>query len=141
MEKVLDLFNRTSRSVYMNVKGMLKRRYSATTHYQSLLLSLDNKKKGVYVKYPIPVAASNFSRGRCCLRLIIILINSKEERNKIYSLPSSWRRSKVGTYVFRVVKHRLRRAQKKAGMLAVKHLRNIYRELKDFFIQRAVYSL
>ncbi len=134
MEKVLDLFNRTYRSVYVNVKNMLKRRYSATTHYQSLLLSLDNKKKGVYVKYPIPVARRILAEGDVFATHYYIN-KLKEERNKIYSLPSSWRRSKVGTYVFRVVKHRLRSAQKKAGTLAVKHLRNIYRELKDFFIQ------
>ena len=134
MEKVLDLFNRIYRPVFQSVKNLLKRRYASKAYYQSLLLSLDNKKKGVYVKYPLPVARRIFAHGD--IFAIHYHINKlKEERSKVHGLPSVWRRSRVGRYVAKVIGKKLRAAYKKAGKLAFSRATQTYKELKDFFVQ------
>ena len=134
MEKVLDLFHKMYRPAYRNVQKILKSRYSPKTHYQSMVLSLDNKKIGVYVKYPTPVARRILDKSDM-FAMHYYIERLKEERDQLHTLSPSWKRAKVGKYVYRVIRNRLNRAQKSAGQKIFKHLKVVHAELKDFFIQ------
>ena len=134
MEKVLGLFNRIYRPVYTNVRNIVTRRYSAKAYYQSLVLSADEQSKGLLIKYPVPVARRILREGDFSA-IHHYITKLKEERDLIYSLPYSWRRSMVGKYSMKLVQKRLNNAQKKAGLQALSHLKSIRAELKDFFNQ------
>ena len=134
MEKVLDLFHRIYRPVYTQVKNLITRRNSLKSYYQSLLLSVDKKSSGVSVHYPIPVARRILREGDFSA-VHHYIIKLKEERDLIYSLPYSWRKSMAGRYSTKLIKKRLENAQKKAGRQALAHLRRVRAELKDFFTQ------
>lgn len=134
MEKVLDLFHRVYRPVYTQVKNIIIRKRSLKSYYQSLVLSADEQKKGRTIQYPVPVARrilreGDFSAAHHYINKL------KEERDLIYSLPYSWRRSMVGKYSTKLIRKRLNNAQKKAGRQALAHLRVIRAELKDFMTQ------
>ena len=134
MEKVLDLFQKVYRPVFNQVKGLLRRRHSFKTYYQSLVLSADEQAKGRSVKYPVPVARRILREGNFSATHHYIT-KLKEERDLMYTLPSSWRRSSVGKYSRKIIRKRLLNAQKKAGREALQHLRIIHKELKGFFNQ------
>ena len=134
MEKVLDLFHRIYRPVYIQVKNIINRRNSAKTYYQSLVLSADEQSKGRLIQYPVPVARRILREGDFSA-IHHYITKLKEERSLIYSLPYSWRRSMVGKYSMKLVRKRLSNAQKKAGLQALAHLRTTLAELKDFFNQ------
>ena len=134
MEKVLDLFHRVYRPVYTQVRNLVSRRNSMKSYYQSLVLSADQQSKGRIVHYPTPVARRILREGDFSA-LHHYVTKLKEERDLIYSLPYSWRRSMVGQYSQKLITRRLNNAQKKAGKRALSHLKIIRAELKDFFTQ------
>ena len=134
MEKVLDLFHRIYRPVYTQVKNLVTSRRSLKTYYQSLVLSADQQSRGVSIRYPVPVARRILREGDFSA-IHHYITKLKEERDLIYSLPYSWRRSMVGRYSRKLIKKRLNNAQKKAGRQALNHLKKIRSELKDFFTQ------
>ena len=134
MEKVLDLFHRVYRPVYNQVKGISAGRSSLKSYYQSLVLSADERERGVVVEYPVPVARRILREGNFS-SVHHYITKLKEERDMIYNLPGSWKSSLVGKYSARLIKKRLNQAQKRAGRQALAHLRTIRAELKDFFTQ------
>ena len=134
MEKVLDLFQRVYRPVYTQVRNITSARYSFKSYYQSLVLSADEQDKGRVIRYPVPVARRILREGDFSAAHHYIT-KLKEERDLIYSLPYSWRRSMVGKYSTKLIQKRLRNAQSKAGRQALAHLKLIRAELKDFFLQ------
>ena len=135
MEKVLDLFNKTYRPVYARVKNLVKGSFSFRSHYQSLLLSVDKKSRGrAYVSYP-KAAARRILREGDVSALHGYITKLKEARDRMYSLPYSWRKSPVGRQAVRLSKIALKRAQKRAGRAAFVHLQKLRAELKDFFVQ------
>lgn len=135
MEKVLDLFHRVYRPVYTKVKNIiLRRRTPLKTYYQSLVLSADEQNKGRLVQYPVPVARRILREGDFSA-VHYYITKLKKERDLIYGLPYSWRRSMVGKYSMKLIKKRLDNAQKTAGKQAVAHLKIIRAELNDFLTQ------
>ena len=134
MEKVLVLFHRVYRPVYTQVRNIIIRKHSLKSYYQSLVLSADEQNKGRVVQYPVPVARRILREGDFSA-IHHYITKLKEERDLIYSLPYSWRRSMVGKYSTKLIKKRLNNAQKKAGRQALAHLRVISAELKDFLTQ------
>ena len=134
MEKVLALFTRVYGPVYSRVKNIIVSRNSFKTHYQSLVLSADQQKKGRLISYPVPVARRILREGDLST-VHHYITKLKEERNLIYNLPYSWRRSMVGKYSTKLVTKRLKNTQKRAGRQVLAHLKVIRAELKDLIIQ------
>ena len=134
MEKVLDLFHRVYRPVHTQVKNIILKRISLQSYYQSLVLSADKQTKGRLVRYPVPVARRILREGDFSA-VHHYVTKLKEERDLIYNLPYSWRRSMVGKYSMKLIKKRLNKAQKKAGLQALTHLKILRAELKGFMTQ------
>ena len=134
MEKVLDLFQRIYRPVYRRVRRLSSRKSSLKSYYQSLVLSADRQSRGRRVHYPTPVARRILREGDFSA-VHHYITKLKEERDLIYNLPYSWRRSMVGKYSTKLIKKRLNNAQIKAGRQALTHLKAINKELKGFFEQ------
>lgn len=134
MEKVLDLFELTYRKIYKNVQKIIRDKYSRRAYYQSVLLSADEQKKGVIVRYPLSIARRILREGDFAVSHSYIM-KLKNELNLIYKQPYSWRRSKVGKYSIRLIKNRITHSSNKAGQQALNHLKNIRGELKSFFTQ------
>ncbi len=135
MQKVLDLFNRIYRPAYSQVKNLINSGAYLKSYYQSLLLSMDkNKKPGQVLQYPISVSRRVF-KERDISAMHHYIMKLKQERDLLYALPYSWRRSKVGQYSVNVIKKRLVNAQRTAGRKVLAHLKKIRSELKGFFIQ------
>jgi len=133
MEKVLDLFQRVYRPTYQQVKDIISNRYSSKDYYQSLVLtSAGNTKSGI--KYPNVVVRRILREGDFA-NIHHYINRLKEERDLIYSLPNSWRRSMIGRYSTKLVSRRLANAQKSAGKKVVAHLKIIQNELDNFFTQ------
>jgi len=134
MEKVLDLFHRVYRPVYVRVKNIVVSRHSMKQYYQSLVLSADDQDKGRVINYPAPVARRILREGGFSA-MHHYIEKLKEERDLIYSLPYSWRRSMVGKYSSKLIDKRLNNAQRKAGKQAVAYLKVTLDELQGFLTQ------
>ena len=130
----MDLFHRIYRSTYTQVKNIIANHHSLKSYYQSLILSMDGKNRAGIIQYPLPVTR-RISREGDFSALHHYITKLKEERDLIYQLPYSWRRSMVGKYSTKLIKKRLNNAQRKAGRRALSHLKVIRAELKGFFTQ------
>ncbi len=134
MEKVLDLFHRVYRPTWTQVKNIIASRHSLKSYYQSLVLSMDEKNRTSRIPYPMSVVR-RISREGDFSTLHHYITKLKEERDLIQQFPYSWRRSMVGKYSTKLIRKRLKNAQKKAGGRALRHLKVIRAELQGFFTQ------
>ena len=134
MGKVLDLFKSIYYPVYTRVNELTKQRHSFKSHYQSLVLSVGPHKGSRSVDYPMVVSRRILREADFAAQHQYIK-GVKKQRDMIYNLSSSWRRSQVGHYTSSLIKKELFKAQQTAGQIAMRHLKGIRNELRDFFNQ------
>ena len=134
MGKVLDLFKNSYYPVFSQVNDLIKGRHSQKAHYQSLVLSLSDQKRYKTVDYPKVISRrilreAGFSAQHHYINRL------KDQRDAVYRQAGFWRRSKAGRYTLALINRQLNRAQIQGGKQALRQLRVIRRELKDFFNQ------
>ena len=134
MGKVLDLFKSIYYPVYTRVSDLTKQRHSFKSHYQSLVLSVGPHSSSLSVNYPL-VLSRRILREADFAAQHQYIKGLKKQRDLVYSFHRAWKQSQLGRYVNSVIKKELLRAQMAAGQMAIKHLKGIRNELRDFFNQ------
>lgn len=140
MDKVLGLFNKIYKPVFVKIDKMLDQRPKPATYFNEVVrvirdfkLNGEDMDKG---KYQIPflvvrriLQEGDFQNSYNYIKKLL------EERRRIKAMPAEWKSSAIGKYSNRVLRTRLIKARERAGRQIRTHLETIKNELFDLFEQ------
>ena len=133
MEKVLNLFNVSYLPVLKNVKKSLNWGSSYNAYVKAVLSANRNKEQGLELSdgsvFP-EVIRDRLEKNPSFRSLIYYLKNLMEEKALVDSLPSSWRRDRVGRNASYVLSRRISSTRKRAGKEIRRILIEVYGDLK-----------
>jgi hypothetical protein len=140
MDKVLNLFNKIYRPVFVRIDKMLDRRPKASDYFEDVIKALIQ-----YKKYGNDIDTSKFQIPFLVTRRLLqegdfqnsynYIKKLLRERKRLQSMPAGWRSSSIGKYATRVLKTRLIKARDRAGRQIRAHLETVKDELFDLFEQ------
>jgi hypothetical protein len=140
MDKVLNLFNKIYRPVFVRIDRMLDRRPKASDYFEDVIKALIQ-----YKKYGNDIDTSKFQIPFLVTRRLLqegdfqnsynYIKKLLRERKRLQSMPAGWRSSSIGKYATRVLKTRLIKARDRAGRQIRAHLETVKDELFDLFEQ------
>lgn len=140
MDKVLNLFNKIYKPVFVNIDKLLESRNRPDFYFTEVVKVIrDYKLKGENLdrsSYTIPflvvrrvLQEGDFQNSYNYIKKLL------EERKRIAAMPADWRSSAIGKYSERVLRTRLVKARERAGRQIRLHLETIKAELMDLFEQ------
>ena len=128
MEKTLNLFN----VMYSPVRNWVNKKTSRSSRrlYNDIVQAVQSQNS----VFPKAIALRVFRENDFQL-LYKYLNHLKKEKNIIMSYPLSWRASKAGRYSLKLVNTRLKTSVNQVNVIIQRHLKNVRKEMKDFFNQ------
>ena len=128
MEKMLNVFN----VMYSPVRKWVNKKASRSSRnlYNNVIQAVESQNS----VFPKAIALRIFRENDFQL-LYKYLNHLKKEQAVITSFPFSWRASRVGKYSLKLVNTRLKTSMNQVNVIIQRHLKDIRREMKDFFNQ------
>ena len=139
MEKVLNLFNKIYKPVYLGLNNYLKTKNSARYFKNVAEVLRDYNKLGEKIerdKYVLPfqitrriLKEADFRRSYGYIKKLVA------ERKRHEAMSDKWKRSALGRYSKKVLETRILKARKKSGQQIRAHMIAMKKDLRDLFEQ------
>jgi hypothetical protein len=131
LNKTLGLFENVYGPVRKKILQYLSRRPDPTRIYQDFMAALDGEGTP---QIPLPAVSKiekeyDFSQNQTYLE------NLNSELETYQKLSPTWKNSPLGKYAQKLITLRIKKSEKKLGLIIKRHLFEIKSELRDFFEQ------